>query len=209
MSTTLSTPRPRRPKSPLQWWRTVCDVTPEFAASGDLPFSREAALEQLRQWEDAGITDVIDVRGEANDSDFIRQNSDTVTPHWHGVDDNGGERSDTWFESLIDTATEILREPGRKILVHCHMGVNRGPSALYALLLTQGYGHLEALRLIRNARPIAGLIYAPDAVRWFGRRENLDPETIDQMHADVTSWLRRNDLDIPYVIHCIGNRLAV
>jgi hypothetical protein len=180
-----------------------------LAVSGDLPYSRSAAETHLRMWEAEGITDVFDMRGEADDSEFIHANSEQITSHWFGVDDNGGQRSNQWFESFVAMAFEILQDPERKILVHCHMGVNRGPSALYAIMIAIGWDHLDALRKIRDVRPIAGLIYAADAVRWFASSElKTDESAVLQMHTDVEQWLQRNYLDISYVIRSIGSQLA-
>lgn len=206
---TLSINRPRRPQSPRALWRQVCWVDEQLAVSGDLPYNRVEALEQLRVWEQSGITDVFDMRGEADDSTFIHRMSDVITSHWFGVDDAGTPRDDAWFDSFVDRAHEILEDSERKILVHCHMGVNRGPSALYAIMLSLGWDHVAALRAIRDSRPIAGIIYAPDAVNWFARSSGYDVDLSQQMENDVTGWLRRNDLDIAYVIRSIGNRLAI
>lgn len=206
---TLSIDRPRRPESPLAMWRRICWVDEQLAVSGDLPYNRVEALEQLRTWEQNGITDVFDMRGEADDSRFIHRNSDVITSHWFGVDDAGTPRDDAWFESFVDQALDVLEDSERKILVHCHMGVNRGPSALYAIMLSLGWDHVGALRVIRDSRPIAGIIYAPEAVNWFARSSGFDSSQSQQMEDDVTDWLRRNDLDLAYVIRSIGNRLAV
>ena len=147
--------RPVRPESPHLMWRQICQVSDSLAVSGDLPSNRVQALEQLRLWEAAGITDVFDMREEANDTEFIRKNS-TINGHWFGVDDDGGKRDDAWFQILCDAARVILNDTTRprRILVHCHMGVNRGPSALFAIMLATGWGSLDALRAIRDARPI-------------------------------------------------------
>jgi len=191
-------------------WREICWVSEILAVSGDLPSNRVQALEQLRQWEEAGITDVFDMRGEADDTEFIHQNS-AITSHWFGVDDNGGKRDDSWFEELRDEAYAVLNDISqrRRILVHCHMGVNRGPSALFAIMLATGWESLEALRAIRNARPIAGIIYAPDAMDWWARTELLHDEVeVAEMVEEVRAWLDRNPLDLAYVIRSIGQRLA-
>jgi dual specificity phosphatase 3 len=208
MSTSFSIERPARPHNPEAIWREICWVTPNLAVSGDLPWKRDAAREQLLAWEDAGITDVFDMRGEADDSDFIHQNSEKVTSHWFGVDDNGGPRSDSWFDRLTERALEVLQDPARKALVHCHMGVNRGPSALYAILLSLGWDHLDALRHIRDARPIAGIIYAADAASWKFRREGLIDAELASKVDEVEAWLDRNELDIAYVIRRIGSQFA-
>ena len=203
--------RPVRPESPHLMWRQICWVSRSLAVSGDLSYNREAARIQLSEWEAAGITDVFDMRGEADDTQFIHENS-SITSHWFGVDDNGGKRDDAWFESVRDMAYEVLNDfsRDRKILVHCHMGVNRGPSALFAIMLATGWESLEALRAIRDVRPIAGIIYAPDAISWWARVElQHDEDDVAQKVQEVRAWLDRNPLDLGYVIRSIGNRLAV
>jgi dual specificity phosphatase 3 len=208
MSTSsFSIERPLRPDNPETLWREICWVSDQLAVSGDLSSRKEHALTQLSAWEEAGITDVFDMRGEADDSEFIHSNS-TITSHWFGVDDNGGTRSDVWFDALTAQALVVLTDPTRRALVHCHMGVNRGPSALYAILLHLGWNHVDALRHIRDARPIAGIIYAADAASWKARRDGLDSETVQSRVDDVQSWFGRNPLDIAYVIRRIGSQFA-
>jgi hypothetical protein len=208
MSTSsFSIERPLRPDNPETLWRELCWVTDQLAVSGDLSSRKKHAFTQLSAWEEAGITDVFDMRGEADDSEFIHSNS-TITSHWFGVDDNGGTRSDAWFDALTAQALVVLTDPTRRALVHCHMGVNRGPSALYAILLHLGWNHVDALRHIRDARPIAGIIYAADAASWKARRDGLDSETVQSRVDDVQSWFGRNPLDIAYVIRRIGSQFA-
>jgi len=207
MTSLTSLPRSARPDSPHRMWREICWVDTQLAVSGDLPMNSDAAREQLEMWEEAGITDVFDMRGECDDTDFIHAHSH-IRSHWFGVDDNGGKRSDAWFASLTEKCSEVLADPDCKILVHCHMGVNRGPSAMYAVMLTQGWGHLDALRAIRNARPIAGIIYAPDAARWHASQAGKSQSEISALGSEVEEWLERNYLDLAYVIRSIGNRIA-
>ena len=91
--------RPVRPESPHLMWRQICSVSESLAVSGDLPSNRVQALEQLRIWEEAGITDVFDMREEANDTEFIHKNS-SITSHWFGVDDDGGNHCSTGGEDV-------------------------------------------------------------------------------------------------------------
>jgi hypothetical protein len=208
MSTfTFSIDRPIRPEHPEHMWRELCWVSPQLAVSGDLSARTSDALVQLHQWENNGITDVFDMRGEADDTEFIHENS-SIQSHWFGVDDNGGKRNDSWFDELTATAREVLADPNKKALVHCHMGVNRGPSALYAIMLEMGWDHVDALRHIRDARPIAGIIYAADAVSWNARRNGLTDDAVQSRINDVHSWLNRNPLDIAFVIRRIGSQFA-
>ena len=209
MNTSLSSiTRPSRPAAPHKVWRELCWVSEQLAVSGDLSMRPDEAREQLARWEEAGITDVFDMRGECDDTDFIHAES-SIRSHWFGVDDNGGKRSDAWFVSLTQKCAEVLADPNRKVLVHCHMGVNRGPSALYAVMLVLGWNHLDALRAIRNARPIAGIIYAADAARWHATQQGMTADEVVAIGEDVDQWLDRNYLDLAYVIRSIGNRLAL
>jgi protein-tyrosine phosphatase len=164
----------------------------------------------LRLWEEAGITDVFDMREEANDTEFIHKNSRIIS-HWQGVDDDGRKKDDAWFKSMCEKARIILNDTTRprRILVHCHMGVNRGPSALFAIMLAMGWESLYALRAIRDARPISGIIYAPDAINWWAREQSHDSGVVAEMVHEVEAWLDRNPLDLYYVIRSIGNRRAI
>jgi len=86
------------------------------------------------------------------------------------------------------------------VLVHCHMGVNRGPSMAFAILLGLGHDPVEALRAIRSARPIAAILYAEDAISWWHRR-NGTPETIAYAERRrVREWLRKNEVDVGWII---------
>jgi hypothetical protein len=208
MSTpSLSIERPLRPENPEALWREICWVTPQLAVSGDLSSRKERARAQLLVWEEAGITDVFDMRGEADDSEFIHSNS-TITSHWFGVDDNGGTRSDAWFEAFTTVVDTILADPERRILVHCHMGVNRGPSAAFTALITHGVDPIQALTQIRSARPVAAILYSFDAVQWFARRQGKTEQEVADLFQAVYDWHVENPLDLVYCIQQIGNRYA-
>lgn len=208
---TLTSPsiqRPVRPENPRRYWRSLCWVTPRIAICGDLPTDRDEAREQLRDWEENGITHEIDVRIEANDSEFVAANSG-IEYVWHGVDDDGGRRDDTWFDEVTGIITGILAsDPEAKVVVHCHLGVNRAPSIVFATLLAMGWDDLDALRRIRDERPIAGIIYAPDAVAWHGRRNGDSAEVVSRRRASVNAWFDRNRLDLGWVIRNIHRRMA-
>jgi len=187
---------------PKDWWRRVCWVDSRLAVSGDLPADPTEALEHLRYWEAEGITHVFDTRGEADDTDFIHEHSD-ISSYWFGIDDNGTKRPDSWFNQVTQTAGEILANPDNRILVHCHMGINRGPSSLYVIMLAQGWGTTEALSAIRAARPIAGIIYAGDAVSWWSRTSGHTQSQTARHQRDVSDWFDDNGIDISKVIRRI------
>ena len=82
-----------------------------------------------------------------------------------GIDDAGQRVPDEWFDEGVRFALEAV-EAGGVVLAHCHMGINRGPSMGFAVLLALGWDAVEALDAIHAARPIAFLAYAEDALRW-------------------------------------------
>lgn len=203
-----STVRPVRPQDPASVWRSLCWVTDRIAVSGDLPRDPAAALDQLRHWEENGITHEIDVRFEANDGRFVHAHS-AISYANFGVDDDGGTRDPEWFDAVVEHALEVLRnDADARIVVHCHLGVNRAPSVVFALMLALGWEALPALRRIRNVRPISGIIYAADAVEWHGLRSGLDDEEIDAAVTQVVAWFARNPLDLSWVIRTLHRRLA-
>ena len=196
---------PKHPENPQVWWRTLCHVTPNLVMSGGLSHRHDEAIAQLREWEAAGITDYIAVHEECDDGAFIAANS-SIRFHYFGVDDMGGRRDPRWFDRLTERAVEILSDPDRRLMVTCWMGCNRGPSATFAIMLATGWKPLPALRAIRDVRPIAGTIYAPDAVEWWVRRRGGDSVEAREARREVEAWFDRNPLDLHWVIRSIGSR---
>jgi hypothetical protein len=80
------------------------------------------------------------------------------------------------------------------------MGVNRAPSMAYRLLLDAGHDHIGALELIRDARPIAGIIYAPAAISHHLRSNGVDGLTATERKVQVRNWLNDNPVDLYWVI---------
>jgi len=193
------------PVDPVAWWRTICEVTPRLAMSGGLSHSDHEALAQIHEWEAAGITDYIAVHEECDDGDFVAENS-SIRFHHLGVDDWGGKRDPRWFDAVASTALDILADPDRKLMVTCWMGCNRGPSATFAILLALGWKPLPALRAIRSVRPIAGTIYAADAVEWWVVRNGGDRTDVKGARREVEKWFDRHPLDLRHVIGRIGSR---
>ena len=86
------------------------------------------------------------------------------------------------------------------MLTHCHMGINRGPSLGFAVLLAQGWDVVEALDAIRAARPIAWVAYAEDALRWRHARLGSAPDELERDRRRVVRWRQDNELDLAEVI---------
>ena len=80
------------------------------------------------------------------------------------------------------------------------MGINRGPSMAFAMMLFDGWDAVDALNAIRDARPIAGIIYATDAVRAIGDMLGRDDEDIDNDITRVNDWFDQNEISISGII---------
>jgi dual specificity phosphatase 3 len=89
------------------------------------------------------------------------------------------------------------------------MGVNRGPSAGYAVLLALGWDSVEALEAIRRARPIAYVAYAEDALSWHHERTGADAPTRERDLGGVRRWREQNNLDLLGVIRRIRQHEAL
>ena len=171
----------------MGWQRRLCLVTDQIIISGDLSENPEAAAKQISRWERVGITHVLDTRSEWSDKELLTEVSPGIVYGWIGTDDTGRAQPDEWFDAGVTFAMEALTEPDTVILIHCHMGINRGPSMAFRALLELGWDPIDALDAIRNARPIADIGYAGDALDHFHRRGNVPAasriEDLDRFEA--------------------------
>ena len=191
---------------PAMWWRRVCWVTDRVALSGDLHDDDDRAAEQLAEWAQQGVTHILDVREEAMvswETARIGHLQPDMTYFNLGTHDNGGEQDDDWFERGVTFVRAALSSPGTKVLIHCHMGVNRGPSMGFAALLAGGLDPIEAMTVIRAARPIAGVIYAPSALDWWLRHNNASDDTRAWAAVELMDWMDANEVDVAWVVNRI------
>jgi dual specificity phosphatase 3 len=186
---------------PVHWWRTLCWVTDRIIVTGDLPDHVAAAERCLDDWVAAGVTTIVDLRGEWSDETFVADRHPHLTYVWAPTHDNGGAQSDDWFADTTERVLEQLAaDPDAVVLIHCHMGVNRAPSLAMAVLLELGFTTTGALEAIRAARPIAGIIYADQAVDWFQRRiKSSDAQRHAEHHA-AARWLADHPVDVSWVV---------
>jgi protein-tyrosine phosphatase len=184
-----------------RWHRTLCEVTPWLTISGDLSPDPLEAEAQLKSWVDAGITDVVDVRGEWSDEEFVTERFPQIGYHYLGTHDDGTNQDLAWFQAGLAAMETALAKPTAKLLVHCHMGINRGPSMAFAMLLAKGYEPIPALDAIRNARPIAGIIYAQDALA--AVCQDCPPLDLLERERSVRQWFQENYIDVSSIIRKI------
>jgi len=174
-------------------------VTPALAIGGDLDPTLFRALEQLDELVDAGVTHILDVRIEGSDAEFVARHHPEIAYLHHGVDDAGQRIPDAWFEEGVRWVT-MASEARGVVLVHCHMGVNRGPSLGYAVLLAQGWDPIEAVDAIRGARPVSALAYAADALEWHHRRTGGTTTALRRDLRRLAVWRRANDVELGNIV---------
>ena len=178
-------------------------VTGRLAVGGDLSPNFGLARRQLDELVEAGITHIADLREEWSDETLVKNWAPQVHYLHHRVADAGQEIDGAWFTELADWVDTALAEPGSKVLVHCHMGVNRAPSAALALLLHGGMALRPALDAIRSARPVAVIDYARSALDWQLERTAADARVRRNARRTLERWRRANHLDAMAVIRAI------
>ena len=115
----------------------------------------------------------------------------------------GQAMPDEWFWDGVDFALEALKDRHAQVLAHCHMGINRGPSMAFAIMLALGTDPVAGLSAIRRARPIAAISYAGDALDWWQRETACPAGVARRQRAEVAAWHRANPLDVVRVIRKI------
>ena len=173
-------------------------VTKFLAVGGDLAYNPEKAAAQAAELVAVGITNIIDVREECHDTKLWSR-VPAVSYLWNGIDDIGQRVPAWWFEKITAWADDAIN-CGGVVLTHCHMGINRGPSAGYAVLLRRGWDPVRALAAIREARPIAAIAYAEDALDWHLDRIDATPLQRADILLRVERWRRDNPLDVKRII---------
>ncbi len=107
-----------------------------------------------------GITHVVDMQTEFDDS--LIADGTGIQVLWNPCDDDFEEKPPHLFERGVQFAEAALGDPRGRVYFHCAAGVHRGPMMLLACLAAGGMQMLEAMELIRQARPQADF---PDVYR--------------------------------------------
>jgi dual specificity phosphatase 3 len=176
-------------------------VTDRLLIGGDLDaWDGELAVRQLLELLDLGVTHVLDVRVEWSDEELVAQLAPQVSYLHLGIDDAGQRVPDSWFERVAGWGVAALADPSATVLAHCHMGINRGPSAGLAILLATGLDLQDALDAIRTARPFAFTDYAEDALRWHHRRNAAPPDVRRRDREVLARWRADDQLEVGEVI---------
>jgi dual specificity phosphatase 3 len=176
----------------------ISRVTDRLFTGGDLPLhlGSNAMRLHLDDMQGAGITHIIDNRGEWNDEHFVATHAPDVHYLHNGQDDAGQDMPDEWFDRGVLFALAALENRGSTVLAHCHMGINRGPSMAYAIMLAQGWPPVAALDAIRGSRPIAAIGYAADALDWWHRLSRATDGEVARNLGLVEAWFGEHPLDV-------------
>jgi len=181
----------------------ITQLTDKIWTGGDLPEAEDLATAHIRHWQYAGITTVIDCRHEWSDKDLVA----AVAPEIHyvhlGIDDAGQRIPPAWFEQALIASNTSLTGG---VLAPCHMGINRGPSAAFALLLAEGLTPNDAIELIRVRRPIAAVGYAEDALRWWHHRNHNTAHRRRVERDQLASWRNAHPHDTVRIIRTIKDK---
>jgi len=160
-------------------------LTDDLATGGDFDYNAMVANMQLRDLLNQQVGMVIDTRIEDDDS-AIWSCQPVEYVHIPEDDYQGNHIAPADFDQAVLLARAAAAE-GKKVFVHCHMGINRGPSTAFAILLDRGWEPSAAFDLIRSKRPIAAVYYAEDALRADLARRHTDPATAAQIIKDFTA----------------------
>lgn len=174
-------------------------LTSQLLVGGDLAADDQLAEAQLSELLTAGVGHIVDARVEWTDAEFVARIAPHVAYSHVGIDDAGQVLADSWFDevtALISTSVAA----GQVVLVHCHMGINRGPSLALAVLLQQGWDVVAAMDLIRTSRPVAAMAYAENALDWHHRRTGAGAAQRRTDRDRVAAWRRDNPLDVVRII---------
>jgi dual specificity phosphatase 3 len=182
-------------------------VGERLAIGGDLSSNYQVAKQQLAELVEAGVTHIADLRSEWSDEVLVRNWAPQIHYLHHRVEDAGQIIDPDWFERLVTWVQDALADdPQAKVLVHCHMGVNRAPSAALAVLLDEGMGLREALDRIRTARPIAVIDYAGSVLSWHLARTGADTKARRNLRRVLVRWRQSHNLDAEVVIRAIRSQ---
>lgn len=181
----------------------VSRLTASLWIGGDLDTRRMAtARAQLAELMAAGINTIIDCRAEWDDAGWVTEDNPQIDYLWIGVDDAGQRMPYDWFDEGTAYALEQIAG-GHVVLSHCHMGINRGPSMGFAILLALGWDPIEALDLIRCSRPIAFVAYAEDALDWWLHTTGAAAPDRRRQRTRLAQWRHENAMDVARVIRRI------
>ena len=159
-----------------EWRHIVSEVALGVFVTGE-PFAGDTG--PVDEWERLGIDTVLDLTDRGRP--LARPSS--IRRVWLPTPDDGTPRDAAWIAAVAREA-----DRGDRVLVHCHMGVARAPSAAFLTVVRRGLDEFAALEAIVSARPIVAASYVADMLRW-----HLGPSA-DAEHRATRLEARRREL---------------
>ena len=170
------------------------------------------AANQMRTLAERGITHVIDIRIEMNDEDDFL---DYWEEHWpdkpiryiHIPMDDDGKTVDTEVWHTVRNIAQSIAASGQEahFYIHCHMGVNRGPSFAMALAYeyvwqSNGAEGFSGLSDLLSSREDAAAIYFPQYLDWAkAKARNIDTSQalrmIEERRKNLSSVIHQKRIE--------------
>jgi protein-tyrosine phosphatase len=123
-------------------------VTDRIAVGGGI-----WVAESMEKVKDAGITHVIDMQIEFDDTTIAKPFGIQVL--WNPVDDDFQPKSPAVLRRGVEFGLEALKDPEAKVYIHCAAGVHRAPMMTLALLRAMGNDLDAAKEMIQSRRYVA------------------------------------------------------
>lgn len=115
----------------------------------------------------AGVTHILDLTDEEDDQSFLAGLG--VAYLYNPTADDGSQKPADWWRQSLVFAVTAYAALGSCLYCHCSAGINRGPSACYAVARACfGLAPATASGMIRAVRPQVGLAYAGQFDTWWG-----------------------------------------
>ena len=110
------------------------------------------SAENMEQVARAGITHIINMQIEFNDSELAAIHGIKVLNN--GVYNDFEPKPAELFQRGVEFGTAALRKQNTKLLIHCRLGMHRAPTMALALLCAMGWPLPVARQLIERCRPV-------------------------------------------------------
>lgn len=178
-------------------------LTPDLATGADLGLGDDEMFANAQALVEMGVTHVCDLRSEDEDSELWEAFGVRYL-NLGTIDDEGHHIPAELFDKVVEFADECQSEQGR-LLVHCHMGVNRGPSAAVAVMMDRGWNPLAAFYLIRDKRPQSAVYYFMDAYDAHIQRRELTRGPYERRRI-MKAW--EKEVGDPKVIKHVNKHVA-
>ncbi len=178
------------------------DVNEWLSVGGDISLAQDLTgqsyTETIAQLRDHGVTHVLDLRlkWEVRNDHALWADAGVPAANVLNVPINdswGYIPPEEWFATVEAFVQNFWLDSfeGDRLYVHCHMGINRGPSAAMLALLTVDplLNPLDAFLQVRSAREAAGIVYGEAVgIRHLLNVEGIDLGPMDELPVSVTLW---------------------